>query len=196
MTTEAGSAPNKDDDGTNVGAIVGGSVGGVAAIALILTLAIWLWRRKQRNTREGPGLNQSTEYITPMTDNRQQFSQLPTTWEEPEPELMPHLPKAYGGIGSTAMAGTSAQQYGSNSSGSSRGAAVGGSQPYEPDREPLTGELDDFSRGFNTALDDIDGNDDTHPNGQGMGTYTRSRGDGGRPLWQQNRRRSRNIMWI
>ncbi|KAK0391406.1 hypothetical protein NLU13_0906 [Sarocladium strictum] len=195
IETEAGSAPDNEDERTDVGAIVGGSVGGVAGVAIILTLAIWLWWRKNRNTREGPGLDRSSDCITPMTDNRQQFTQLPTTWEESEPEVPPSVPKTYGGLGTAAVGGNSVQNYGSYSMDSTRGAAVGGSGPFEPDREPLTGELDDFSRGFNTALVDIDGNDDARPNSQGMGAYTRSR-DGGRPLWQQNRRRSQNMTWL
>lgn len=215
-SAEGGSAPNnEDDDGTNVGAIVGGAVGGVAGVAALLTLGIWLWRRKSRNSRQGPGRSQSTEFITsvnaeqhdrnayadhyrPMTDNRQQFSQLPTTWEEPEPEVPPNVPRAYGGLGTTSTGWPLAQHYESNSSGSTtRGAAVGGSGPYEADREPLTGELDDFSRGFNTALDEVDADDSTQANSHGMGAYGRPRGRGeGSALWQQNRRRSRNLMWM
>ena len=139
-----------------------------------------------------------------MTDNRQYtaveddqndrrlFSQLPTTWEEQEPTTPPPAHADTSGYG----AGHAASHYASNSSGSAHGAAVGGSGPYEPDREPLTRELDDFSRGFNTAIDDIGGDDDTQPNGQGMGAYPGRRGGGDGPLWQQHRRRSRNLMWM
>ena len=135
-----------------------------------------------------------------MTDNRQQFSQLPTTWEETEPEVPPNVPRAYGGLGTTSTGWPLAQQHhDSTSSGSTtRGAAVGGSGPYEADREPLTrGELDDFSRGFNTALDEVDADDGTQANSQSMSAYGKPRGRGeGSALWQQNRRRSRNLMWM
>ena len=95
----------------------------------------------------------------------------------------------------------------------------------ESDRVPLTREIDEFSHGFTAALGRI-GEEDEHdvgdsghmmPNGppygdSGFGTaagnadldadgnlsgtegsvYSR----GSRPLWQQNRRQSRNLMWM
>lgn len=252
--SDGAAAPDSDSDSDNqnVGAIVGGAVGGVAGIAALLTLGIWFWRRRNRNAREGPGPNQSSEFITsvssqssnfsdkplpngenisPMTDNRQQrFEQLPTTWEEPEPEYPTAAAVGRPPYNASTMPG----QYDSNSSGSARGgAAVGGSGPYEADREPLTGrsngtggELDDFSRRFNTAIDHIEpANEyDGRPNAQPMGPtnngggssslagmspyaaaagytgpdtpYPGPRGQGDGPMWQQNRRRSRNLMWM
>lgn len=55
-------APSKDDDGPNVGAIVGGTIGGVAFIALVAVLALYLLRRRKGNMREGPQ-NQGKQYI-------------------------------------------------------------------------------------------------------------------------------------
>lgn len=56
-------APESDDDGgVNVGAIVGGSIGGVAFVALLVTLALYLLRRRRGNTRQGPQ-NQGKQFI-------------------------------------------------------------------------------------------------------------------------------------
>ena len=77
------------------------------------------------------------------------------------------------------------------------GMAVGGSPTrMEPDQVPLTREIDEFSQGFNTALGDIREDDEPASNAESMSTYPARRGDGGRPLWQQNRRQSRNLMWM
>lgn len=79
--------------------------------------------------------------------------------------------------------------------------AVGATSHDEADQVPLTKEttreIDDFSQGFNTALHDIQ--DDSRPstNNNGMGAYAAGyrRGEG-TALWQQNRKTTRNNMWI
>lgn len=84
---------------------------------------------------------------------------------------------------------------------------------------PLTREIDDFSRGFHDALGRI-GSEDEHDNGpsrtragvserHGVGRptaagrepYADDAADAQpynnmRPLWQQQRRQSRNLMWM
>ncbi|KAL2022913.1 hypothetical protein VTK56DRAFT_4444 [Thermocarpiscus australiensis] len=88
-----------------------------------------------------------------------------------------------------------------------------GNERLESDQVPLTRELDDFSQGFHAALGRI-GEEDEEEAYQDLG---RSGGGGqegghdvlsggaasphhssgsGRPLWQQNRRQSRNLMWM
>ena len=70
----------------------------------------------------------------------------------------------------------------------------GGERNVDSDRIPLTRELDDFSHGFNTALENIDIEGEAEPN-HNMAAYPgqrRSR-DGNSVLWQQNRRRNRNL---
>lgn len=90
------------------------------------------------------------------------------------------------------------------------------------DRVPLTREIDDFSRGFHDALGRIgeedeydsspnnggtgvnEGNGVNGPNGNGHGHGHGHGADDGaegpyggvRPLWQQHRRQSRNLMWM
>ncbi|KAL1872034.1 hypothetical protein VTK73DRAFT_1702 [Phialemonium thermophilum] len=79
----------------------------------------------------------------------------------------------------------------------------------QADTVPLTREIDDFSRGFHDALERIGEEDETTNssgaegsggNGRGVNTGTIGlpgpRGRGLRPLWQQNRRQSRNLMWM
>jgi hypothetical protein len=86
------------------------------------------------------------------------------------------------------------------------------------DQVPLTREIDDFSRGFHDALGRIgeedeydnspnnsragvnEGNGVSGPHGTGR-TNGSDDGTGGpygsvRPLWQQQRRQSRNLMWM
>ncbi|KAK4226605.1 hypothetical protein QBC38DRAFT_222337 [Podospora fimiseda] len=95
----------------------------------------------------------------------------------------------------------------------------------ESDQVPLTREIDEFSHGFTAALGRIGEEDEEHDLGDGTtghmvggGQYgdlngTNGDGDdidghmssggassvysrGSRPLWQQNRRQSRNLMWM
>lgn len=54
---------SNDNDSDNTGAIVGGTIGGIAFVAALLVLGLYLWRRKKGNTRQGPGVNQDTKYI-------------------------------------------------------------------------------------------------------------------------------------
>lgn len=57
-STAAAAAPDTDgkDNGTkNTGAIVGGTISGVAAAVVLVVAAIWLFRRRQANQRQGPG---------------------------------------------------------------------------------------------------------------------------------------------
>lgn len=54
---------SNDNDSENIGAIVGGTIGGVAFVAAGLVLGLFLWRRRKGNTRQGPGVNQDTKYI-------------------------------------------------------------------------------------------------------------------------------------
>lgn len=96
-----------------------------------------------------------------------------------------------------------------------------GQTRLEPDQIPLTREIDDFSHGFHQALGRI-GEEDEPPytgggnmNGNGTGQFsndlTANEGSGfngppgerqsdqegdTRPLWQRNRRQSRNLMWM
>jgi len=67
------------------------------------------------------------------------------------------------------------------------GGMIGAAPPpsVEQDRVPLTREFDDFTRGFNDALENIREEDERV---SGPPTDT--------PLWQQNRRQSRNMMWM
>lgn len=120
--------------------------------------------------------------------------------------------------------------------GAGAAAAYGAYRGSDTDQVPLTREFDDFSRGFNDALERIgeeDGNETdfadyyTGNNGGGMngsmagngngngngngggaagagpgqvasgeGQRQQSDGSPARPLWQQNRRQSRNLMWM
>ncbi|KAK3389319.1 hypothetical protein B0H63DRAFT_518555 [Podospora didyma] len=92
--------------------------------------------------------------------------------------------------------------------------ALGGSQPnsqLDPDRVPLTQEpreIDDFTTGFHQALGRIGEEDEENMppvavnEGNGVNGAGGDTGSDGsyqgtvRPLWQQNRRQSRNLMWM
>ena len=78
----------------------------------------------------------------------------------------------------------------------------------ESDQVPLTREIDEFSQGYQQALGRIGEEDESSERlntgttsggdlseGRGVPEGSGSRG-GPRPLWQQNRRQSRNQMWM
>lgn len=48
MSNQVGFAPKASSSSTNIGAIVGGAVGGTAAVAILIGLAFWLGRRSKR----------------------------------------------------------------------------------------------------------------------------------------------------
>lgn len=119
------------------------------------------------------------------------------------PPRRPQRPEYYGP--SDVMAG--------GGGGAAAGDIADGDDRLHGDMVPLTREIDDFSRGFQDALGRIDEYDHRGvgggvgaqggPNGAGMvGTGGRGGGESGeadgeeRPLWQQNRRLSRNMMWM
>lgn len=106
-----------------------------------------------------------------------------------------------------------ATAYGASSAGGDMGDG-GFARHLDPDRVPLTTrEIDDFSRGFLDALgrigeedeDEISGSSSGNVNGVMGGVGSNGQGsprsdgppsEGATPLWQQGRRRSRNLMWM
>lgn len=85
-----------------------------------------------------------------------------------------------------------------------------GEESSDHDQVPLTREIDDFSRGFHDALGRIGEEDESGSSFYGSrtnvneGNGVNGRGGDGpegpyggvRPLWQQQRRQSRNLMWM
>lgn len=204
----------------NTGAIVGGTISGVAVLIAAVAAGMYLWRRRQRtNRREGPGpgpKNMTTQYISPSmaggggggavgAGGNAQFQPLHQSYEAWESGLQPGAAVVYPPqpvppphAGAYPVAG--AQPMG--------GRGVDG-EPVHGDLVPLTREIDDFSRGFHDALGRIDEEDYTstagtevtvgsgHLTGAGAaGGDSRPTTGDGRPLWQQNRRMSRNMMWM
>ncbi|KND93202.1 hypothetical protein TOPH_02452, partial [Tolypocladium ophioglossoides CBS 100239] len=197
-------APNKGNSTANTGAIVGGTVGGLAFLVALVTLGFFLWRRRKGNTRRGPGPNQNTEYISPMADARHNFEALPSSHEVSESRLPQHLPRAYTNADGISLessdgdVGTARQSHHVYDGAPPEGAmrTRGGDLDVDPDRVPLTREIDDFSQGFNSALQGIQDDDSTQPNSDNMGAYPGPRRGSGGILWQQNRRQARNLMWM
>ncbi|KEZ41407.1 hypothetical protein SAPIO_CDS7535 [Scedosporium apiospermum] len=189
---EAGEAPEGNGSKNQTGAIIGGTISGVAVLVALVALGFYLWKRKQRNTREGPP-TLDTKYISPMS-NGAGFTPVAPSQEYAETGFYPmhaaaaapkpaHVPAVYGV----------------------------GSSTERPDQVPLTREFDDFHRGFSEALENIREEDETamtgSPGGQaGAAGQGAGRGQGQgyssvsteteTPLWQQNRRQSRNMMWM
>lgn len=73
------------------------------------------------------------------------------------------------------------------------GASVEGSAA---ERAPLAGEFYDFSRGFGEALTNIQEEDEGGTTGVGARVSAGSQAGVETPLWQQDRRQSRNMMWM
>ncbi|EFY98180.1 hypothetical protein X797_005073 [Metarhizium robertsii] len=218
--THGGAAPSSNgSSSTNTGAIIGGAVGGVAAVFAIATLAFLLWRRKSSNVRRGPGNEKDNRYIRSMAPAaHREFEPLPSSHDASEARF--HA--GYGnstpgnstpgnrtpGISTLAASTSDSVSAVSGRSGSPRVqpyshdtidavATRSGHTNYDSDRVPLTRELDDFSHGFNSALEAIESDSDVEANRNHMATYPGPRrGGGGGVLWQQNRRRSRNLAWM
>ncbi|KAF5982961.1 hypothetical protein FCOIX_3419 [Fusarium coicis] len=200
-STESGDSDAPDTDGNdngskNTGAIIGGTISGVAALAALIVLGIWLWKRKKGNTRQGPGVKHQVQHIGPPLDNNHNFAPVPLMHETDKMAPPPPVPVRNQQRTMNSAAGheepysepwdpSSNYGYG-NSAG-----AVGGSSHMEHDEVPLTRD-DDFDHGYNSGLGRIS---EEHPRpgtaistpGQMSQVYPGPRGGGGGPLWQQNR---------
>ncbi|KAK3400029.1 hypothetical protein B0T20DRAFT_407638 [Sordaria brevicollis] len=249
--------PGKDSTKARTGAIVGGTLGGIAALALLGALVFWFLRRKRNaNSRTGPGRpGINGKYISSPTPGPNSgfaaVSQDPDAYETgpapgylaapPVAQTTPYNtsrdfssdlnaggPSPYAYTGAAGVAGAAAPMAEVASPGHVRqnsyppaegyhypgqfpaayaGGAASRKSKLEPDQVPLTREIDDFSQSFNQALGRIDeggssmetGRDSNIGGGAGSdaGGGSNTVGNGmSRPLWQQNRRQSRNLMWM
>ncbi|KPM40027.1 hypothetical protein AK830_g6546 [Neonectria ditissima] len=206
-STSAASAPDTDGDdngSNNTGAIIGGTISGVAALVALIILGVWLWRRKK--AYQGPGLSQKAQAgengniqpLLPMREVDESTAPPPMAMarggsitpvddfyddRRAEP-YQPHYPYGYG-------------------PGSAAGGvmAVGNnSHQMDLDEEPLTRdrddqEFEDYAEGFHAPLNPIE--EESRPNTAAVSdpsdlsnpssAYPGPRGGGGGPLWQQNR---------
>ncbi|EMT60548.1 hypothetical protein FOC4_g10011823 [Fusarium odoratissimum] len=200
-STESGDSDAPDTDGNdngskNTGAIIGGTISGVAALAALIVLGIWLWKRKKGNTRQGPGVKHQVQHIGPPLDNNHNFAPVPLMHETDKMAPPPPVPVRNQQRTMNSAAGhdepysepwdpSSNYGYG-NSAG-----AVGGSSHMEHDEVPLTRD-DDFDHSYNSGLGRIS-EEQPRPGtaistpGQMSQVYPGPRGGGGGPLWQQNR---------
>ncbi|TPX13435.1 uncharacterized protein E0L32_006165 [Thyridium curvatum] len=200
-TNEATSAPasgatESSGNGKNTGAIVGGVIGGLAGLVLFFVLGLYLWRRRKGNVRNGPGPGSDTQYISPMSGN-QGFQALHSNQDTYETGMYPHgtTTEIRGGDGvqvpphipPAMQEYHQMSPYTTAAAGAATGAAAAGaygayshdgshSQPlgYEGDQVPLTREIDDFSAGFNHALERID---EHVPESGDLGEYSSSSGE-------------------
>jgi hypothetical protein len=185
-------------------------------------LAFFLWRRRSTNVRRGPRNEKDAKFsrqVAPrgITGDKfltfvlrssgplgHSFEPLSSSYDAPDARLDPHynVPAQV----QRNSDGVSAEsdpifRFGLQEPHSHEpvSAAVtrGEDRNYDSDRVPLTRELDDFSQGFNTALEDITVDSDGEANHNNMANYPGPRrGGGGSVLWQQNRRQSRNLAWM
>ncbi|SPN99865.1 uncharacterized protein DNG_02717 [Cephalotrichum gorgonifer] len=175
--TEEADAPDSDGGVNQTGAIIGGTLSGVAVMVALMALGYFFWRKRAGNKRTGPP-TLDTKYISPLSNNsRVGFTPVATSRENAE----------------TGLAGYE------NPSIPPPAAGGGG-----PEYSQVPGEFDDWHRGYGEVLTNIREEDEGVAAGPGAGTGARGSGglqggdgtDVDTPLWQQNRRQSRNMMWM
>ncbi|KAF7547970.1 hypothetical protein G7Z17_g7355 [Cylindrodendrum hubeiense] len=206
-STTTASAPDTDGDNNgskNTGAIIGGTISGVAALVAFIFLGIWLWKRKKG---KGAGLNQKPQPGSESSGNIQPLLPMQEVYENHPP---PPRPVARGG---TITPVTESDEdyrsdpyqsdypygYGAGSAAGGGMAAGNSSHQMDQDEVPLTREtrnsreIDDYSHGFGSGLGPI-GEESSRPTtapasslDSPTSVYPGPRGGGGGPLWQQNR---------
>ncbi|KAJ4270133.1 hypothetical protein NW762_001806 [Fusarium torreyae] len=194
------SAPETDGDDNgskNTGAIIGGTISGVAALAALVVLGIWLWKRKKGNTRQGPGVKQQVQHVGPPSKGNHNFAPVPPMHEVDDMPPPPPVPVTNQRSMNPIMEhdGPYAEPWDPPAGYGYSATAVGGAAQMEHDEIPLTRESDDFQHPYNSGLGRIS-EEDPRP-GTAISTpghmssplqaYPGPRRDGGGPLWQQNR---------
>jgi hypothetical protein len=182
------------------------------------------WRKDNARQGAGPekrGMPATTEYVTPM--GTRQPAPLPpiTPYQEDDPQGtflgQPDSPYQRPNLGTQASYNPGAlppadeyQQV--HIPGIGTGLAPLNTDPnYLNNTHPATREIDDFSRAYSDAnigqsMDDdrapLTAHADDHqtnytlPSHYGDTVQSASGDSNNRPLWQQNRHQSRNLMWM
>jgi hypothetical protein len=218
-SSTSASAPDSDGDDNgskNTGAIIGGTISGVAALVGLVALGLFLWKRKKRN--QGLDQNQYVHLNNPSAAmamlinlhspgdsiNNIQPLLAPGMQEvrgtTPPPPSMPMpLPTARPTITQVIDRDDDGMEpYSSRTNpygyGPSIGMAVseGDQHPMDGDETPLTREtrereMDEYNQGYNAGLERIEEEDSRFVAAGSQSPYPGPRGGGGGPLWQQNR---------
>ncbi|TDZ54644.1 hypothetical protein CTRI78_v006104 [Colletotrichum trifolii] len=197
----AGPPPGAAEGLRRNGAIIGGVIAGAAAFVGLVSLALWM-RKRKRNQRMGPGPGKGPSYVGPVP-GQQDFTPVPGQ------EMFDNAGYGHPSIMPGAHGTTTSISGGKAATNTSMSAF-----PARADEMPLNnhGEMEEFSRAYSDAVTHTDGSE-TRQGSAGGGSvaagngYSAGANPGGadaggaditeeRPLWQQNRRQSRNLMWM
>ncbi|KAI1856777.1 hypothetical protein JX265_011418 [Neoarthrinium moseri] len=239
-------APATGSSFDRTGAIVGGTISGVAILVALIAIVLF-YLRKRRNNRKGPGPQPAapptTEYMSPMRSHGAAFAPLPTWQEEEEPATpQPRLNQPYSNQPYSVAdqpanmyneprsapdppvntynpydMGVAHSTFGGDPSAAGpvgydpvhvAGGGVGGTPIADTYTRSDSREIDDFSHGYTAALGHMQDEDrqpltvvnpDDHHHDHDYDHDERPGSpirNSDRPLWQQNRRQSRNLMWM
>ncbi|KAK6085552.1 hypothetical protein SCUP515_00659 [Seiridium cupressi] len=214
-----------DQTGAIVGGTISGAAVLIALVAIAIFYIQKRRNRRLGPGPTPPVAPQSTEYASPMRSHGAGFAPLPTWHEEDEPPTpqpqynQPHSQQPYNGPG---QAGNTYNPYGPVQGSSTQ--ITGGQAAAQPtfyNSAPIAGatmattpiadahmrtgsnELDDFSHGYTAAVGQIQHDEDRQPltamtaeDHHAESGFESPMRPGDRPLWQQNRRQSRNLMWM
>ncbi|KAG5936041.1 hypothetical protein E4U53_000299 [Claviceps sorghi] len=199
-TTDAAAAPSSEGSSSHgTAAIVGGTVGAVALIVTLALLGVLLWRRKSKD--QGPSSADAQDAknqrsMAPGNPHFEPYMSRQGVAEKMPPADMPPTSRSPDRASTeSGVLGSILQQphhLNTVENASLRNAEHSRS---DSDRVPLTKDVDEFAHGFNSTVEAIELDSDADT--QNSETYPGPRrgGDGG-ILWQQNRRRSRNLVWM
>ncbi|KAG6000013.1 hypothetical protein E4U21_006043 [Claviceps maximensis] len=200
-TTDSPAAPTSQGSSSHSTAVVvGASVGGVALIFTLALLAFLLWRRISGNKTSTSADAQDTKNQRSMAPDNSHFE--PYTSRQETAELrpradMPPMNRSSedGASMRSGVLGNAMQQPHHLNIVEDASLGDGKHSRSDSDRVPLTRVSDEYAHGFNTASEvvELDSDADT----QNSETYPGPRrGSDGGILWQQNRRSSRNLVWM
>ncbi|KAG5980982.1 hypothetical protein E4U55_003436 [Claviceps digitariae] len=199
-TTDGAAAPSSNDSTSHsTAAIVGGTVGGVALIFTLALLGFLIWRRKSKDRGSSPDDAQDIKNPRSMAPGHPHFEPYtlrPEVAKIRTPADMPSMNRSSDDASTeSGVLGNALQQPHQHNTVEDGSLSNGEHDRCDSDRVPLTRELDEISHGFNSVSEvvELDSDADT----QNSETYPGPRrGSDGGILWQQNRRRSRNLVWM
>ncbi|KAG6111821.1 hypothetical protein E4U14_002252 [Claviceps sp. LM454 group G7] len=176
--------------------IIGGTVGGIVFISIMAVLGVLLWHRKSKPRGSSlPDQNQRS-----MTPGEFRFEPYTSRQEVTEIRALADAPpmnrSSEGPSTETVVRGNDLQQPRRLDTVEEAGSRrIADHKRSSSDHIPLTRDSDESTHEFNSALEGVDLDSDADT--QNSETYPGPRrGNDGGILWQQNRRRSRNLVWM